>query len=372
MTESARNRRVSQTIALLRVSGIGRGRLRRLVQAFGSIDRAVTAPISALATVPGISQALASAIKAEYDETAAQDIARQIETLGWEVLLPGDGAYPEPLAQVDQAPPILFRIGQPWRETDRMIAIVGTRHPTEHGKRFAYSLARGLAEAGVVIVSGMAEGIDTAAHAGALDGGGRTVAVWGNSLDIVYPPTNRELAERVRENGAVYSEYFPETGPDRPHFPERNRIIAGLSAGTVVVEAGHKSGALITAEHALEQGRAVFAVPGAPGAPMSQGANELLKQGATLVTSVDDIFRDLPTLKGEVRAGRVMELPDLTDDERRLVALFASGPVQIDQLSRDTQLSIPELSQFLLALELKGVVQELSGKRFILTETYAC
>ncbi len=322
--------------------------------------------------VPGISQTIASAIKAEYDESTAEKIAEEIGRLGWTVLFPNDDAYPSPLAMIDQAPPILFRTGQAWQESDRMLAIVGTRHPSEQGKRFAYSLARGLAEAGVTVVSGMAEGIDTAAHAGALDGGGRTVAIWGNSLDIVYPPTNRELAARIAESGAVYSEYFPGTVPDRPHFPERNRIIAGLSAGTIVVEAGQKSGALITAEHALQQGRTVFAVPGAPGAPMSLGTNDLLKQGATLVTSAADIFRDLPSLRGEITAGRVMQLPDLTDEERRLVALFADGPVQLDNLSRQTGLSIPDLSQFLLALELKGVVQEISGKRFILTEIYAC
>lgn len=371
MTNSARHKRIVHTIGLLEVPGIGRGRFHKLVRAFGSATGVQAATIAELEVIPGISRAQATAIHEQFDEAAAQRYAEQIERLGWTVLFPDEPDYPLMLAHIEPPPPILFRVGQPTLPADRMVAIVGTRHPTERGRLFAHSLARALAEAGVVVVSGMADGIDTAAHQGALDAGGRTIAVWGSSLDQVYPPGNRGLAERIKETGTVYSEYLPGTFPDRPHFPERNRIISGLSTGVVVVEAGQKSGALITAEHALRQDRTVFAVPGAPGANMSLGCNELLKQGAVLVTSVEDIFRELPTVKGEVRVQRVSERPDLTDTEREIVALFAAGPVQLDELSRRLNRSIPELTQFLLALELKGVVQELSGKRFMLSEEFA-
>ncbi len=370
MISSERHRRLVDTIGLLEIPGIGRGRLTRLVKVFGSVGAVRRASVGDLAAVPGISRAQASVIVEQFNEEAAVKQAEKIEQLGWAVLFPGDGEYPAPLATIEPPPPLLFRSGQATSPSDRMVAIVGTRHPTDRGRQFAHSLARSLASAGVVVVSGMAEGIDTAAHNGALEGNGRTIAVWGSSLDQVYPPSNRDLAERIQASGAVYSEYLPGTFPDRPHFPERNRIISGLSAGVVVVEAGQKSGALLTAEHALEQNRTVFAVPGAPGSAMSTGCNDLLKQGATLVTSADDIFTELPLLRGEVKARRYAERPDLTDPEREIVALFAAGPMQIDELSRTLKLTIPELSQFLLALELKGVVQELSGKRFMLSDEY--
>lgn len=372
MTSSERNRRIVDTIGLLRVSGIGRGRFLKLTGAFGSPAAVHQASITALTGVPGISRTLATAIKEEYDENAAREIADRIQQLDWTVLFPGDDAYPSALAEIPVPPPILFSVGRPAAREDRLIGIVGTRHPSEHGKRFAYSLSRRLAEAGVIVVSGMAEGIDAAAHQGALDGGGTTVAVWGSSLDVVYPPGNRQLAERIRTDGSVYAEYFPGTSPDRPHFPERNRIISGMSTGIVVIEAGQRSGALITAEHAFRQGRAVFAVPGAPGEAMSIGSNALIKGGGTLITSADDIFEELPALKGAVAARRFARLPDLTGDEKRLIALFADGPQQLDQLSRTAGMPVHELSQYLLALELKGVVQELSGKRFTLAEEYVC
>ncbi|UCE24129.1 MAG: DNA-processing protein DprA, partial [Candidatus Zixiibacteriota bacterium] len=251
------------------------------------------------------------------------------------------------------------------------ISIVGTRHPTEEGRLFAYNLAAALARAEITVVSGMAEGIDSAAHKGALDAGGTTVAVWGNSLDVVYPPTNRSLARRIKERGVVFSEYPPGTPPDRAHFPERNRIISGLSEGIVVVEAGKKSGALITADQALAQGRELFAVPGRPGAKMSEGTNALIKKGARLLTSWEDIFEELPRLKGNILVKKFSRLPDMTEIEKRIVEMFSAGPLQIDQLAANVSMPVEEIMEFLLALELKGVIRELSGKRFMLCEEYA-
>ncbi len=370
-TNKERRQRLINTIAVLSVSGIGRRRLQKLVKALGSVDAIETATIAKLSAIQGISRSIASALQS-LDKKKATEYADRVDKLGWTYLFPDDPEYPKPLSQIDSAPPILFRLGLPYQPNEPMIAIVGTRHPTENGRLFASSLARALAESGVTVVSGMAEGIDSSAHTGALESGGKTIAVWGCSLDHIYPPSNKGLAEKIRENGTIYSEYLPGTRPDRAFFPERNRIIAGLSCGVVVVEAGERSGALITVEHAIQQGREIFAVPGPPGAKMSIGTNRLLKKGAALITSVDDIFTELPTLKGDILVKKIVRMPDMTETERCIVSTFTNGPLQIDQISRATSISMPELSQLLLALELKGVVTELSGKRFILSEKFTC
>lgn len=362
--------KLTDAIGLLNIPGIGRGRYHRLVKAFGSPSAALAAPVDKLEAVPGIGRALASDIKSRYDGEKALQISSRIVQLGWAVLFSDQPEFPKQLLTIPEPPPLLFRAGEPSSDGDKMIAIVGTRHPTEKGKRFAFNLASSLAKAGIMVVSGMAEGIDSAAHAGALEGGGKTVAVWGNSLDIVYPSSNRPLAKKIKAQGAVYSEYFPGTRPDPAYFPERNRLISGLAEGVVVIEAGKKSGALITAAHALEQGRELFAMPGSPEARMSIGANALIKSGARLLTSVEDIFDELPCLKGEVRAKQFTQLPDMTEVERKIVGLFSSGPLQIDQIARMLNLSTAELMEFLLALELKGVLQEVSGKRYILSEEF--
>jgi DNA processing protein len=362
--------KLTDAIALLNVPGIGRGRYNKLIQAFGSPSSVLEASVYELEAVPGISHEIASTIKTSFNRENASRIASHIVQLGWAVLFPDQSEYPIQLLTISDYPPILFRIGEPAADENKMIAVVGTRHPTEKGRLFTFKLASALAQAGITVVSGMAEGIDSAAHKGALDGGGKTVAVWGSSLDHVYPSSNRGLAEKIKTSGAVYSEYFPDTRPDPVYFPERNRIISGLAEGVVVVEAGKKSGALITARLALEQSRELFAVPGSPDAPMSAGTNDLIKNGAKLLTSADDIFEELPRLKGEVLAKRITQLPDMTDVEKKIVHAFASGPLQIDQLSRTIELPVTELMEFLLALELKGVVRELSGKRFVLAEEY--
>ncbi len=362
--------KLTDTIGLLNIPGIGRGRFHRLVKAFGSPSAVLSAPIHELQVVPGISPALASSIISQYDRDKALQVSSRVVELDWAALFPDSPEYPKQLLTIPEQPLLLFRMGQAIDEGDKMIAIVGTRHPTEGGKRFAANLARSLAQEGITVVSGLAEGIDSAAHDGALQGGGKTVAVLGNSLEIVYPRSNRALTARIKEQGALYSEYLPGTRPDPAHFPERNRLISGLAEGVVVIEAGKKSGALITATHALEQGRELFAVPGSPGARMSIGANALIKSGARLLTSVEDIFEELPRLKAGVAVKRFTQLPEMTEVEKKIVGLFSSGPLQIDQVARTLNLPVAELMEFLLALELKGVLQEVSGKRFILSEEF--
>jgi len=368
LTNRETKERLIDTIALLAIHGIGRGRFRKLVQRFGSPGAVFSASKSDIETVPGMSHAIASAVRTGYDGDGAREIAARIVQLGWSALLTDDEEYPRSLREAPDPPVILFRMGNPPPLDKRMIAVVGTRHATENGRLFTHRLAGELAQAGIGIVSGMAEGIDSAAHRGALDSNGMTIAVWGTSLDIVFPASNRGLAREIRERGTIYSEYFPGTHADVMTFPERNRIISGLSDGVVVVEAGARSGALITAQCALDQGRELFAIPGPPGTEKSRGTNELIKKGAKLLTDVEDIFRELPRLKGEVTARRFKSRADMSDIEMKMVDFLSDGPLQIDQLSRMAELPVSDLMGFLLALELKGVVRELSGKRFVLAD----
>jgi DNA processing protein len=370
LTNSEIKDRLTSAIALLNVQGIGRRRYAKLIKVFGDTQSVIDAPVDRIAEINGISRGQASTIKDEIDFEAASQTAARIVQLGWNVLFFNDEEYPAPLKNIPDAPPLLFRLGDRYSTDDRFMAIVGTRHPSEQGRDFTYNLAFKLTEEEITVVSGMAEGIDSAAHRGALDAGGKTVAVWGSSLDVLYPPSNKLLAERIKQSGAIYSEYFPETQPDRAFFPERNRIISGLSAGVIVIEAGEKSGALITASHALEQGRDLFAVPGAPSSIRSKGVNSLIKKGARLLTSVEDIFEEMPQLKGGILVKKFKQLPELTDSERKIIELFSDGPLQIDQLSRNSGLTVAEIMEFLFAMELKGVLRELPGKRFVLSEDY--
>jgi DNA processing protein len=365
---SEHKERLIDTIALLSVPGIGRGRFTKLVKRFGSPAEVLSTSTDQLKDVPGLSEKLVASLKSKVDRDDAKQITARIAQLGWAVLFPDSPEYPRLLAEAVDRPTILFRLGDPIGTDDKLIGIVGTRHATEAGRRFTYRLSTNLAKAGITIVSGMAEGIDSAAHRGALEGGGQTIAVWGTPLDRVYPTTNRGLAEQIRQQGAIYSEYLPGTPSNPSNFPERNRIISGLSEGIIVVEAGERSGALITAQSALDQGRELLAVPGAPDAPKAIGTNRLIKQGARLLTCADDLFEEIPRLKGEITARRFKRQPDLTDIERQMVDVLAAGPIQIDQLGREAGIPIANLLEYLLALELKGVVQELPGKRFVLAD----
>jgi DNA processing protein len=368
LTNSDVKDRLVDTIALLSIPGIGRGRFAGLVRRFGSPSGALAAPLKELVEVPGLSDLTAGAIKEKYDGETARQLAARIVQLGWTVLYPDSPDYPPLLAHIEDCPPLLFRLGEPCRPEHKMIGIVGTRHASEAGRRFTHKLAADLAQAGITVVSGMAEGIDSAAHLGALEGRGLTLAVWGTPLDQVYPPANRELARRIMNQGAIYSEYWPGAPTNASNFPERNRIISGMSEGVVVVEAGLKSGALITAQCALEQGRELFAVPGHPGSEKSVGTNNLIKQGAKLLTSAQDVFDEIPRLAGEITAIRAKEKPDLTERERHLVDLLSGGPLQLDQFCREAGLPVSEALEYLLALELKGIVEELPGKRFVLAD----
>lgn len=361
-----RKKHLADLIALNEIEGVGVGRLYQFIDAFGSAERALDASVSELTDVSGIGRETATAVKERQDRNRADALVEKIHSLNWKYFIFDDPDYPEPLKNIHGRPPYLFYLGDYHEEDNSAIAIVGSRTATEEGRSFAENLAMQLTDNGVTVVSGMARGIDTAAHRGAINNNGRTVAVFGSSLDVIYPPESRNLAAKIIGRGCIMSEYLPGTEPFGPNFPRRNRIISGLSQGVVVIEAAERSGALSTAGHALAQNRDVFAVPGAPRAMTSRGTNKLIKEGATLLTSLDDIFEAIPRLKGKVMVRQAVKVEDLTDLEKNILNCFSGDAVHVDKLSRETKTPVPDLLQVLLALELKGVVRELSGKRFIL------
>lgn len=284
------------------------------------------------------------------------------------LILLGDEGYPTALGTIPAPPPFLLLRGELHAEDALALAIVGSRHATPYGLATAERLAFELAARGVTIVSGFARGIDTAAHRGALAAGGRTIAVLGSGMDVIYPPENRRLVPRVLERGALVSQ-FPMGTPALPaHFPLRNRTIAGLALGTVVVEAAERSGALITAGHAGELGREAFAVPGPITSEMSRGTNRLIQDGAKLVQGWEDVVAELPEpwrrcLKEPI--GAPASAPALEAEEERLLALVGSEPVHIDRLIDASGAPAGKTAALLLALELKGSVHQLPGKHYI-------
>ncbi len=272
--------------------------------------------------------------------------------------------YPEPLRRIPDPPALLYVRGR--LPAGDMFAIVGSRRASPRGRTVARTLARDLAEAGLIVVSGLARGIDTAAHLGALDAGEQTVAVLGCGIDRVYPPENARLFHAIESSGAILSEYPPGTPPLAGHFPGRNRIISGLSLGVLVVEAAAGSGSLHTAEFALETGREVFAVPNPVDSPTSAGANQLIKDGAHVVTESRDILDLLrPGHPGRTAAGTTDISEHLTDEQKKLLKLLDFEPRHIDEILRQSSLTPPELSDILLHLELSGLVVQQPGGYYL-------
>ncbi len=284
----------------------------------------------------------------------------------------GDDDYPELLAQIKDPPRLLYIVGEPSVLHLPSLAIVGSRNPTSGGARNAFEFARYLAASGFCIVSGLAAGIDAAAHRGALDAGAPTVAFLGHGIDIIYPAQNRGLAEKIAECGALVSEYPLGMQPKKPFFPQRNRLISGLALGTLVVEAARQSGSLITARLAAEQGREVFAMPGSIHNPLARGCHRLIRDGAKLVESGDDIVSELAPLAGHVlqtslESTASPERQETRDPEYvKLREHLGHDPVSIDELAKLSGLTIGEVSSMLLILELDGIVEKLSGGRYAL------
>ncbi|HEY3344654.1 MAG TPA: DNA-processing protein DprA, partial [Anaerolineaceae bacterium] len=288
----------------------------------------------------------------------------QIHQKGIQVLIREDEGYPARLKQIDQAPPVLYVRGQLLSEDGWAVAIVGTRRVTVYGRQVTEEIATCLAANGVVVVSGLARGVDAIAHDAALNAGGRTYAVLGSGVDRIYPPENTRLAERITGQGALISDYAPGTPPDGVNFPPRNRIISGLSTAVVVIEAGETSGALITASFAGEQGRDVYAVPGNIHAPQSIGANRLIQQGAHPLLRPEDLLEELDLRQvPQQRAARTALPADAV--EAKLYAQLGKEPIHVDEIRQQTGLPIEIVSATLTVMELKGMVRQVGPMAFV-------
>lgn len=291
---------------------------------------------------------------------------------GNHIICRGDDEYPELFEQLQRAPERLYIKGDPGLLQMPCLAIVGSRNPTESGRRNAFEFARHLGAAGFCIVSGLAEGIDTAAHRGALEARAATVAFLGHGIDRVYPAKNRDLAHEIAARGALVTEFPLGTPPQRELFPQRNRLISGVSLGTLVVEAARKSGSLITARYAGEQGREVFALPGSIHNPLARGCHKLIRQGAKLVETAADIVAELAPLASHLRQSALESTtndnaPETYDDDYGLLRnALSHDPVGIDELAESSGLTIDQVSSMLLILELEGEVESLAGGRYSL------
>ncbi|MCS6802276.1 MAG: DNA-processing protein DprA [Chloroflexota bacterium] len=348
-------------IALARVPGIGPSKFRRLEQAFGDLSFAWRASAAALAAA-GIDERTREALAAAKASIDPERELEQLHRAGVRAFDWNDPAYPRLLREIDAAPPVLFVRGTLRDEDSRAIAVVGTRRATPYGRQAAAQFARDLAQRGYTVVSGLARGIDTVAHLASLDAGGRTIAVFGSGLDIIYPAENAKLAARIVEQGALVSEYPLGTKPAPTNFPQRNRIISGLSRGVLVVEGDRSSGALLTLAYALNQNRETFAVPGSIFSSLSDGPNQFIKRGlAKLVSTVEDVIDEVGPLQGRLDMQEA-----LTDDpvEAALLPHLSREPLHIDELCRLADLPAASVSAALVMLELKGVVRHLGGMQY--------
>ncbi len=347
-----------------KVSGIGAARLRALLDYFGDLEIAWNAPAHDLQQAGLDRRSLANLLKAR----GALDLDAEMERLERGrvgVLTWDDPDYPRNLREVYNHPPVLYLRGSIEKRDEWAVAVVGTRRASVYGKEAARMMGSGLAGAGVTVVSGLARGIDAVGHRACLDAGGRTIAVLGCGVDVVYPQQNARLAAEIVERGALVSEYALGTRPEASNFPPRNRIISGLTLGTVVVEADLGSGALITADFAAEQGREVFAVPGSVFAKGSRGTNQLIQQGAKMSCGVADVLEELNlTMVSEQAQARAV-IPE-NETEALLLDYLSAEPVHVDDLGRAVRLPIAQVSSTLALMELKGIVRQVGGMNYVL------
>lgn len=350
-------------IALTLIQGLGPARIKSIFTELGSVQGIFDAGEIELSSLEGIGPKVARSIvngRKEALEKAASVVPDRFKAVPLACK-----EYPERLFNIYDPPPVLFIDGDMDLSDCPAVAIVGTRRATSYGREVTEDIVRGLVAAGIVIVSGLAIGIDACAHAAALRNGGRTVAVLGNSLDTVYPFCNRKLAEEITKSGALVSEIPKEIPVDKWMFPRRNRIISGLSMGTVVIEGSEDSGSLITARFALDQDREVFAVPGPAGKNLSAGPNSLIKQGAKLVENAGDILEELNIGYRKGRSGRnAPDLASFPEDERKILALIKDEAVHIDKLVSDTGMHLSDVYPVLTGIVVRGIAEELPGKYY--------
>jgi DNA processing protein len=345
------------------VKGIGAVRLQALMDHFGSLEVAWQAPVDALQAA-GLGPKLAERVTQVRASVDLVKFMAQIEAQGISILTWEDELYPPRLKEIDQPPPVLYVRGALTAEDAWSVAVVGTRRVSAYGRQVTDELASFLAANGVTVVSGLARGVDAIAHQAALKAGGRTVAVLGSGVDRIYPPEHSQLAEKMLSSGALISDYAPGTPPDASNFPPRNRIISGLSMATVVVEAGETSGALITAQFAVDQGREVFAVPGNILAPQSKGTNRLIAQGARPMLSGRDML-DILNMTRVTEQRQVRKSLPSDEVEASLLNILTHEPLHVDEISRQTNLPIERVSATLTMMELKGLARQVGGMNFV-------
>ena len=357
-------------LALKHAKGLGCVSFKRIVDHLGDPRTVFNLSDEDIARVPGLEAPAVNALRGFTDWDQLRVEMEQLDRLGITILPYNHKDYPPRLRTIWDPPPLLYVKGNLAEGADPAIAVVGSRSASEYGLKMTRTLAHDLGSLGFVVVSGMALGIDGAAHSAALRSGGRTLAVLGSGVDVPYPLEHRELYERICNHGAILSEFSLGTPPMAQHFPSRNRLISGLALGVIVVEATEKSGSLITAGLALEQGREVFAVPGQAGSSRSRGTHRLIKQGAKLVERVEDIVEEIAPQLLE-RAARIDRPPppalasDAKPEARMIFELVKQNPLQIDEVIEATGFSPARVSEILLDLELKGMLRQLPGKRFV-------
>lgn len=365
-SKTSGNQSMRDALLLSMVPGVGPRLYRQLVEHFGSPASVLDASQDALAQLAGIGKKVIHALTVESKKIDVDAELLQCHKHGIELIDFRSSSYPANLAEIYDPPAILFRKGT-WNPANQIaIAIVGTRHASNYGIRQAERFASGLARAGVTIVSGLARGIDAAAHRGALSAGGETVAVLGGGLLNMYPPEHADLASQITAHGCLLSEMPPLSAPRSSSFPRRNRIISGISLGVVVVEAAERSGSLITARHAMEQNREVFAVPGSVELRVSKGPHQLIRDGATLVETIDDILEQLgPLIKPiKMQDDTVVHNPaelQLDDQQRVILDAIDAEPTAIDTIVNRTELPVNRVLASISILEMRHLIRRVSG-----------
>ncbi len=345
------------------VKGIGAVRFQQIQAYFGDLSIAWHAPAEAFQEIGLPARVLKNffSLRVEIDLDQLYESILSTNTTVYTLL---DEQYPRLLKEIDQAPPVIYVNGTLSPADEFAVAMVGTRRVTAYGKQVTRDTSTYLAGHGLTIVSGLARGVDALAHQHAVQAGGRTIAVLGSGVDVIYPPENHKLAEAIVDNGAVISDYPLGTQPEGSNFPPRNRIISGLSLATIVVEAGERSGALITADFAVEQGRDVFAVPGNVFSPASRGTNRLIQKGAYAMVSPQDVMDVLDLSQVENYKDARQTLPADTT-EARILQVMGYEPIHVDEICQEVGLPVEQVSAALTMMELKGMVQHVGGMRYV-------
>ncbi|MEZ6131958.1 MAG: DNA-processing protein DprA [Planctomycetaceae bacterium] len=350
--------------------GVGPRLQAALLERFGTPECVLQQNVESLLSVDGIGRQIANRMVSPIHAAAATEMLQRCQSLGVTLLQKGRAPYPTGLQQVADSPLLLFCRGDIQPTDELAVAIVGSRRCTAYGRRTAQRLAGSLARAGFTIVSGLARGIDAAAHRGALEAGGRTLAVMATGVKTIYPPEHAELAVEITKQGALVSEFPLDTQPRPGLFPQRNRIISGLSLGVIVVEANRSSGALYTARHAFEQGREVFALPGQIDSLASEGCHDLIRDGATLIRHVDDVLEELGPLSTPATTAESLTVHDprelaLNPQEKDVLNLISTSPISIDELIRTSELPMARVLSTLTVLEMKRFVRRLPGSMLV-------